>query len=105
MLGVTPESIVAIHNKNGKGLLLELIAKIACAVAKSQSTIKMEKGYYTNKRNFKRYWRLVVAIHNKNGKGLLLVTSFRLSDSGFVAIHNKNGKGLLPIVRFLCISV
>ena len=37
---------------------------------KSQSTIKMEKGYY------KRYLNLhnlttTVAIHNKNGKGLL----------------------------------
>ena len=39
--------IVAIHNKNGKGLLLDLV---------SGSTLTIT----------------VVAIHNKNGKGLLL---------------------------------
>ena len=37
---------------------------------KSQSTIKMEKGYYTNLQYCKNN-PLKVAIHNKNGKGLL----------------------------------
>ena len=39
--------IVAIHNKNGQGLLLnskDLVVKVTLT---SQSTIKMEKGYYT----------------------------------------------------------
>ena len=61
----------------------------------SQSTIKMEKGYYiriakTNKKQPN------VAIHNKNGKGLLpwlLTMSSRFLTT--VAIHNKNGQGLL----------
>ena len=37
--------VVAIHNKNGKGLLL-VTTKYVTAQFKSQSTIKMEKGYY-----------------------------------------------------------
>ena len=37
----------------------------------SQSTIKMEKGYYTISANGGGN-NGVVAIHNKNGKGLLL---------------------------------
>ena len=37
---------VAIHNKNGKGLLLRLIQLAHKIVMLSQSTIKMEKGYY-----------------------------------------------------------
>ena len=35
---------VAIHNKNGQGLLLSIIG--ALVVMLSQSTIKMDKGYY-----------------------------------------------------------
>ena len=39
------EKIVAIHNKNGKGLLhYQCLVKVSDAM--SQSTIKMEKGYY-----------------------------------------------------------
>ena len=39
--------VVAIHNKNGKGLLLHLCRlALACVFCLSQSTIKMEKGYY-----------------------------------------------------------
>ena len=39
--------LVAIHNKNGKGLLPTPKAATAKQkVVKSQSTIKMEKGYY-----------------------------------------------------------
>ena len=38
----------------------------------SQSTIKMEKGYYLMRKR-KQQWLNVVAIHNKNGKGLLLM--------------------------------
>ena len=38
---------VAIHNKNGKGLLLhEFLFTRETASIVSQSTIKMEKGYY-----------------------------------------------------------
>ena len=37
---------VAIHNKNGKGLLLKHISHSEFAHYMSQSTIKMEKGYY-----------------------------------------------------------
>ena len=38
--------VVSIHNKNGKGLLLELAYTATKVSSKSQSTIKMEKGYY-----------------------------------------------------------
>ena len=61
----------------------------------SQSTIKMEKGYYGMyplgvSRN------QTVAIHNKNGQGLLQDDlAIRLAMKEVVAIHNKNGKGLL----------
>ena len=37
---------VAIHNKNGKGLLQPVVVHIKKVDLKSQSTIKMEKGYY-----------------------------------------------------------
>ena len=42
-------SCVAIHNKNGKGLLLKANPFTSIAKPQSQSTIKMEKGYYLNK--------------------------------------------------------
>ena len=38
--------IVAIHNKNGKGLLLAAGKSPKVNTVVSQSTIKMEKGYY-----------------------------------------------------------
>ena len=38
--------IVAIHNKNGKGLLQKACPDKLKKAIKSQSTIKMEKGYY-----------------------------------------------------------
>ena len=64
--------LVAIHNKNGKGLLLQIQA----------SSVSPLKG--------------AVAIHNKNGKGLLHKNHIIPIDSiNNVAIHNKNGKGLL----------
>ena len=63
----------------------------------SQSTIKMDKGYYllfliaTINSD-------VVAIHNKNGQGLLLAIGVvALIIKIIVAIHNKNGQGLLRI--------
>ena len=40
------KKIVAIHNKNGKGLLQKREHKAEKASKESQSTIKMEKGYY-----------------------------------------------------------
>ena len=63
---------VAIHNKNGKGLLRDHAKSAENAV-------------------------FVVAIHNKNGKGLLQLIDWDEYDANAtVAIHNKNGKGLLP---------
>ncbi len=112
---------VAIHNKNGKGLLQRVTWLSILSDKVSQSTIKMEKGYYLSLPIFcysifmsqstikmeKGYYfcflqennliLLTVAIHNKNGKGLL--RSSRLAEANkeevTVAIHNKNGKGLL----------
>ncbi len=46
---------------------------------KSQSTIKMDKGYYTTVNNESRYTTNIVAIHNKNGQGLLLIRNNFLS--------------------------
>ncbi len=63
--------IVAIHNKNGQGLLhlsLDIVVN----------------------------WKDEVAIHNKNGQGLLLDTPSLFFCFAIVAIHNKNGQGLLP---------
>ncbi len=37
---------VAIHNKNGQGLLPEAVGVGQQHMAGSQSTIKMDKGYY-----------------------------------------------------------
>ena len=38
--------VVAIHNKNGKGLLRVALKQASVLCEGSQSTIKMEKGYY-----------------------------------------------------------
>ena len=38
--------LVAIHNKNGQGLLPNQDEALRAADAVSQSTIKMDKGYY-----------------------------------------------------------
>ena len=62
----------------------------------SQSTIKMDKGYYCLVGN-PQVTLLAVAIHNKNGQGLLRIFSNYFGNSAtIVAIHNKNGQGLLP---------
>ena len=73
----------------------------------SQSTIKMEKGYYNINGAINWFNPDTVAIHNKNGKGLLLKLA-EMSVEGVakegvanVAIHNKNGKGLLHNRRLL----
>ncbi len=66
------KAVVAIHNKNGKGLL--------------QNIICMDAGQLTS-----------VAIHNKNGQGLLPSADFLCQSFHMVAIHNKNGQGLLHI--------
>ena len=60
----------------------------------SQSTIKMEKGYYRQHRPQTAATK-TVAIHNKNGKGLLRNNNASTHQHEKVAIHNKNGKGLL----------
>ena len=62
---------VAIHNKNGKGLLQKNVEYVPFMGWLSQSTIKMEKGYYVKALQAAAK-TLAVAIHNKNGKGLLL---------------------------------
>ncbi len=46
---------------NGRGIAIRVL---------SQSTIKMEKGYYTA-QDWSFNGTTIVAIHNKNGKGLL----------------------------------
>ncbi len=71
-----PILVVAIHNKNGKGLLH--IYHIYNTAASD-----------------------LVAIHNKNGKGLLHVMDWDSTNINIVAIHNKNGKGLLPEITVL----
>ena len=43
---------VAIHNKNGKGLLPKVLDRQSGISKRSQSTIKMEKGYYNRIRLF-----------------------------------------------------
>ena len=70
--------IVAIHNKNGKGLLPDEEVMIRLEECESQSTIKMEKGYYGNAYNTVRRREGDVAIHNKNGKGLLPCLSYNV---------------------------
>ena len=88
---------VAIHNKNGKGLLQNVAVEISNILTESQSTIKMEKGYYGRLRKNIAKIQVVVAIHNKNGKGLLRKRQEPHLPAWYVvvAIHNKNGKGLL----------
>ena len=44
---------------------------------KSQSTIKMDKGYYTTTRKADVFTDFEVAIHNKNGQGLLLIKAWK----------------------------
>ena len=65
------EKQVAIHNKNGQGLLP--IGANTNGIIKdlSQSTIKMDKGYYCNVDGHTLTKEEQVAIHNKNGQGLL----------------------------------
>ena len=62
--------LVAIHNKNGQGLLHYEKDNVQQGKAMSQSTIKMDKGYYSN-MNGVYVDDEIVAIHNKNGQGLL----------------------------------
>ena len=64
-------TIVAIHNKNGQGLLREALDDRRFTEQTSQSTIKMDKGYYKISENLRDELNKV-AIHNKNGQGLLL---------------------------------
>ncbi len=69
-LGVSRNQTVAIHNKNGQGLLQD---DLAIRLAMKE----------------------VVAIHNKNGQGLLRNHGLGVRHTTAVAIHNKNGQGLL----------
>ena len=63
--------LVAIHNKNGQGLLRQRFSRNGKRT-ESQSTIKMDKGYYLIYMNGFQIAIKTVAIHNKNGQGLLL---------------------------------
>ncbi len=85
---------VAIHNKNGQGLLQANKDNKVFGKKESQSTIKMDKGYYFVWL-YKQEAHNLVAIHNKNGQGLLLKGGFCFNHNNIVAIHNKNGQGLL----------
>ncbi len=68
-------------------------------ILRSQSTIKMDKGYY-HFDNLDALIVQLVAIHNKNGQGLLQSRQKRGGRRRFkVAIHNKNGQGLLHITK------
>ena len=62
---------VAIHNKNGQGLLPDLTLTANMTTDGSQSTIKMDKGYYRKPCRLESLNCKTVAIHNKNGQGLL----------------------------------
>ena len=89
--------MVAIHNKNGKGLLHDshckssLIERVAIH-NKNGKGLLLDKLYSSGTRS------RLVAIHNKNGKGLLQKQKNQEQKMNLiVAIHNKNGKGLLQI--------
>ena len=65
--------IVAIHNKNGKGLLLGGKDMSGLIFAVSQSTIKMEKGYYaTNNKVWLRAFSSQSTIKMEKGYYYLL---------------------------------
>ena len=78
-----------------KGYYTKVTARDFDTTNVSQSTIKMEKGYYDEELAEVRKLQ-AVSIHNKNGKGLLqeMHVPYYLCLNE-VAIHNKNGKGLL----------
>ncbi len=98
---------VAIHNKNGQGLLRRKATSVCGNANVSQSTIKMDKGYYAEIKAKADAAKLKVAIHNKNGQGLLQNIIILPTDKLLiVAIHNKNGQGLLlKLIRFSYISI
>ncbi len=52
VLDVNKKLVVAIHNKNGQGLLRGKHVSLTVEPATSQSTIKMDKGYYRVRRPF-----------------------------------------------------
>ena len=91
---------VAIHNKNGQGLLRVTERKRTTKTA-SQSTIKMDKGYYCL-ANIYIFYLSHVAIHNKNGQGLLQIDS-RLIDLVFPMSQStiKMDKGYYLETSFL----
>ena len=80
--------------KMDKGYYLQKVVNQADAKV-SQSTIKMDKGYYFYTFRSSLFLLFSVAIHNKNGQGLLLDLGYEFFDVKGVAIHNKNGQGLL----------
>ena len=93
---------VAIHNKNGQGLLLTIIHLPSFSSYQSQSTIKMDKGYYQQEETIKESINRV-AIHNKNGQGLLRLVckvprwALLLSQS---TIKMDKGYYLIPICKY-----
>ena len=81
-----------------KGYYINAEWETAFNATPSQSTIKMEKGYYSPAINQPNSPLASVAIHNKNGKGLLRMVLLHTFAVLMVAIHNKNGKGLLRVI-------
>ena len=89
--------MVAIHNKNGQGLLQKTKKDTEVKIYASQSTIKMDKGYYKKRLQLSRTMLKWSQSTIKMEKGYYLhrYRGYVLPRLG-VAIHNKNGKGLLP---------
>ena len=87
---------VAIHNKNGQGLLREEEGFGTAYFIESQSTIKMDKGYYVSKPMKSPSTKLVLSQSTiKMDKGYYRGGSKKKNGWITVAIHNKNGQGLL----------
>ena len=89
---------VAIHNKNGQGLLqLHYLVQILMVILlMSQSTIKMDKGYYIIYAQHKKLLNAESQSTIKMDKGYYLHHWCSVCILHSVAIHNKNGQGLLP---------
>ena len=122
MLFIIIVNIVAIHNKNGKGLLPFNKCNNFVTLNSSQSTIKMEKGYYlltaetdtgvacksqSTIKMEKGYYTLTVPLPVyqcmsqstiKMEKGYYAYTTQTGSKATTVAIHNKNGGTFVNLV-------
>ena len=70
----------------------------------SQSTIKMEKGYYQKITGVEIGTGFGVAIHNKNGKGLLPIAIVLLAVVGLSQSTIKMEKGYYVVVVLLALE-